>query len=176
MMYYKMKSGYINFILLICLLLICIGACKNDRKLTTSENIVSKIQTTDSIQTKSEISGSIVDSLQVRIVPNRFHANTISTAEIIICNYTLDTFNFGTHVKIEKFVDTRWINTHALDNLAFEDIAIYSLPGSEQRQTIILKTDGYEYQPGRYRIPKNLSIKNGGETTNVYYYPEFQVK
>ena len=172
------RSIYCNFsfILTIILLNSCVTACMDNKSNQSKENLTSEINTNKLDQVESQMPDIANNTIQVIISPSTFEANSISIADLIIQNNSLDTVSYGKYVKLEKLVDNNWIDTHAFDHFAFEDIELYSLPNSERKYKVMLGVDNYTYEPGTYRIPKKLWTVEKGSQTEMYRYAIFQVQ
>ena len=168
-----------SFILTIILLNSCVTACmdnKSNQSSQINENLSSEMNINNSDQLDTQMVEIANNTIQVIISPSSFKFNSISTADLIIQNNSLDTVSYGKHVKLEKLVDNNWIDTHAFDHFAFEDIELYSLPNSERKYKVMLGVDDYTYEPGTYRIPKKLWTVEKGSQTEMYRYAIFQVQ
>ena len=156
----------VKWIGICCAMLFSFSSC-NDSK-SKDRDTLTTTAVTDmlSLQLESKRTTCLVDTVIIHIKPTTLRATEVTFVSFRIENRTNDTVSFGNHVKLEKCTKGEWEDTHAMDTVVFNDILIICAPNCVHTQKIGLDIPEYKYQPGMYRIRKELTI--GGSTVERF--------
>ena len=155
-----------------CAVLFSFSSCNDSKSKDRDTLTTTEVADTLSLPPKSKRISSLADTVLAHIKPAILSATAVTSVQFQIENRTNDTVSFGNHVTLEKRMKSEWEDTHGLDAVVFNDILIICAPNCIHTQKIGLDIPEYKYQPGMYRIRKELTI--GGST--VEHFAVFWVR
>lgn len=150
------KTFYATIVVLFSIML---GACTGTQRQS-------------SLQTESG-GKAVTSSIVMEIEPGIYSRAAIpQVIRLKITNNTNDAAQFGADYGIEKNIDGEWDNWDFPEH--FPVIAImYTLgPGQSETYDINLFTDLVGYEPGQYRVVKNIYVNDG----NSVFTAEFEIE
>ncbi|MDR2038584.1 MAG: hypothetical protein LBQ60_11740 [Bacteroidales bacterium] len=89
--------------------------------------------------------------------------------QYIITNSSEDKIEFGTVYEIDRLVDMQWQLVPYVDNMGFDMVAYYTMPGESMSNDIFLYRDKVDYPAGIYRLRKQVKTGTGERTVYAMF-------
>lgn len=132
------------FVFLICVLLLFLGGCSNEKPKGIATEYPPKISL---------------------VCQKSYDVATIDNIEVIIENGLEDSIYFGEDYFIEKLEEDSWCSLPL--EIAYNSIGFCLANGAKQKMEVPLLKKQYKYKSGSYRIMKEFRLSDG-EVDTVY--------
>ena len=115
---------------------------------------------------------SVRPTIQFRVEPNVYDS-VPERLTYVITNGMDERIAFGTYFQLDRLVEMEWQKDYITENMLFNDLAIYALPGgSFTGDDIYLPRGAMEYPAGMYRLRKQIMTADG----EITVYTGFRIR
>ncbi len=118
--------------------------------------VLTGIENTDQMEPADEITFQVIPA----VIKKEQLDNKVRTIKAVITNHSADEVRTGDYYTIEHYIDNEWKKTPFPENICFELYLAMISAGSTRDFDIGIFTKNYDYVPGKYRVNKEIEIKN----------------
>ncbi len=151
MIYKEVRLIRVDFVLLICLLLISAGC--NQRQDYKELPAPETSRLVSSKQNPSGLEAKMKANITMKAVPDTY--SSADKVHVIITNTTSSKAYTDMNYSIEHYEDSEWKKIPL--NIVYNLVKISLLPNKSEEFTIYLYPEQYDYKPGQYRVFKTIS-------------------